>query len=161
MPASTPSESIEPAAADVETRRSAMAVLVESSAAEIAARIAGLGELPAYEDIRPAERGLVMVRGRIGGDGAPFNLGEATVARAAVRLDSGEVGFGYALGRDGEKARLIALCDALVQRADLRDRLQRSVIVPIREQIVAKQSLIDERSAATRVDFFTLVRGED
>ena len=56
-----------------------------------------------------------MVRGRIGGDGAAFNLGEATVSRAAVRLASGEVGFGYALGRDRDKARLIALCDALAQ----------------------------------------------
>ena len=56
-----------------------------------------------------------MVRGRIGGDGAPFNLGEATVSRAAVRLATGEVGFGYTLGRDREKARMIALCDALVQ----------------------------------------------
>ena len=68
---------------------------------------------------RQAESGLVMVRGRIGGDGAPFNLGEATVTRAAVRLASGEIGFGYVLGRDHEKARLIALCDALLQTRTL------------------------------------------
>ena len=54
-----------------------------------------------------------MLRGRIGGDGAPFNFGEATVSRCAVRLATGETGFGYVLGRDHEKARLIALCDAL------------------------------------------------
>ncbi len=56
-----------------------------------------------------------MLRGRIGGDGAPFNVGEATVTRAAVQLASGETGFGYVLGRDREKARLVALCDALWQ----------------------------------------------
>ena len=71
--------------------------------------------MPAHEDLREAENGLVMVRGRIGGDGAAFNLGETTVTRAAVRLATGEVGFGYTLGRDREKARMIALCDALVQ----------------------------------------------
>ena len=49
--------------------------------------------VPRYEELRTAETGLVMLRGRIGGDGAPFNLGEATVTRAAVRLASGEVGF--------------------------------------------------------------------
>ena len=69
-----------------------------------------------------------MVRGRIGGDGAPFNVGEATVTRAAVRLASGEIGFGYVLGRDHEKARLIALCDALLQtdRYRARDRKPRA-----------------------------------
>ena len=60
----------------------------------------------------------MMVRGRIGGDGAPFNLGEATVSRAAVRLATGEIGFGYALGRDRQKAQMIALCDALIQASD-------------------------------------------
>lgn len=148
-------------AADTEARRAAMSVLVESESADIASKLAALGELPACEDIRKPERGLVMVAGRIGGDGAPFNLGEASVARAAVRLDSGEVGFGYVLGRDGEKARLVAVCDALIQRADMRDRLERFVIDPIREQLASKRRLTDERTAATRVDFFTLVRGED
>ena len=75
--------------------------------------------LPAHEDLREPENGLVMVRGRIGGDGAPFNLGEATVSRAAVRLATGEVGFGYTLGRDRQKARMIALCDALIQSTEL------------------------------------------
>ena len=91
-----------------------MAVLAHSAAADIC-RPSGAIALPAHEDLREPENGLVMVRGRIGGDGAPFNLGEATVSRAAVRLSTGEVGFGYTLGRDGEKARMIALCDAMVQ----------------------------------------------
>ena len=77
-----------------------MALLVEGGTAELSELLRAIGELPLYEDIRRAESGLVMVRGRIGGDGAPFNLGEASVARAAVRLATGEVGFGYVLGRD-------------------------------------------------------------
>ena len=80
-------------------RKAAMTVLAHSDAAGIASRLDVLA-LPDHEILREPENGLVMVRGRIGGDGAPFNLGEATVARAAVRLSTGEVGFGYTLGRD-------------------------------------------------------------
>jgi len=69
-----------------------------------------------------------MVRGRIGGDGAPFNLGEATVSRAAVRLATGEVGFGYVLGRDRQKARMIALCDALVQSNEFAEAVETKVL---------------------------------
>jgi alpha-D-ribose 1-methylphosphonate 5-triphosphate synthase subunit PhnG len=102
-----------------------------------------------------------MVRGRIGGDGAPFNLAEASVSRAAVRLASGEVGFGYVLGRDSEKARLIALCDALIQNGSLRPDVEQSVIVPLRQEQVALRARQAAETAATRVDFYTLVRGEN
>ena len=80
-----------------------------------------------------------MVRGRIGGDGAPFNLGEATVSRAAVRLATGEVGFGYTLGRDREKARLIALCDALVQSDRFATRSRARCIAPLRAATLEAQ----------------------
>src|SRR5262245_20009809 len=146
-------------------RRAAMAVLADASAAEIARGIeqvcAARGALPAHEPIRPAECGLVMVQGRIGGDGAPFNVGEATVSRAAVRLHSGETGFGYALGRDHEKAQLIALCDALTQSEDWGAAIDAEVVAPIRAGVEAARKRKAEQVAATRVDFFTLVRGED
>ncbi len=140
-------------------RKAAMAVLAHASSAEIAARLGSLA-LPAYEDMRAAENGLVMVRGRIGGDGAPFNLGEATVSRAAVRLASGEVGFGYALGRDREKARMIALCDALVQSREFGAEVEAKVISPLRAALLASRNRIAAEAAATRVDFYTMVRGE-
>src|SRR5919109_1702 len=113
-------------------RKAAMTVLAHSDAADIAEHLDRLA-LPGHDMLREPENGLVMVRGRIGGDGAAFNLGEATVSRAAVRLASGEVGFGYTLGRDGEKARLIALCDALVQSREFGGLVERSVIAPLRE----------------------------
>src|SRR4051794_33186011 len=94
-----------------------MSVLAHSGAAEIAGYLDAI-TVPDHEDLRTPENGLVMLRGRTGGDGAPFNLGEATVSRAAVRLATGEVGFGYTLGRDTAKARMIALCDALIQTID-------------------------------------------
>jgi alpha-D-ribose 1-methylphosphonate 5-triphosphate synthase subunit PhnG len=140
-------------------RKATMAVLANSAAAGIAAQLATLA-LPDHEDLREAENGLVMVRGRIGGDGAPFNLGEATVSRAAVRLASGEVGFGYTLGRDREKARLIALCDALVQSAAFAGEVETKVIGPLRAVITARRARKAAETAATRVDFYTMVRGE-
>jgi len=136
-----------------------MAVLAHCGAADIAARLAAIA-VPACEDLREPENGLVMVRGRIGGDGAPFNLGEATVSRAAVRLASGEVGFGYTLGRDRQKARLIALCDALVQSNEFADAVETAVLAPLRAAIAADRDRKAAETAATRVDFYTLVRGE-
>ena len=140
-------------------RKAAMAVLAHSDAVEISGRLAAIA-LPAHEDLREPENGLVMVRGRIGGDGAPFNLGEATVSRAAVRLASGEVGFGYTLGRDGTKARMIALCDAMVQSDQFAGTVEAQVIAPLRAAMTAERSRKAEEAAATRVDFYTLVRGE-
>jgi alpha-D-ribose 1-methylphosphonate 5-triphosphate synthase subunit PhnG len=140
-------------------RRDAMAVLAEGATAEIARLMAGIGPLPTHQEIRKAESGLVMVRGRIGGDGAPFNLGEATVTRAAVRLVSGETGFAYVLGREQRKARLIAICDAMLQ-AKAAEQVLNSVVVPLEQAMLARRHKTDAETAATRVNFFTLVRGE-
>jgi alpha-D-ribose 1-methylphosphonate 5-triphosphate synthase subunit PhnG len=142
-------------------RRAAMAVLADASTAEIARGVESLGGLPAHEAVRAPECGLVMVQGRIGGDGAPFNVGEATVSRAAVRLSSGETGIGYVLGRDCEKAQLVAICDALVQSDRYREAVEAQVVAPIRARLLAARQRKAEQTAATKVDFFTLARGED
>jgi alpha-D-ribose 1-methylphosphonate 5-triphosphate synthase subunit PhnG len=140
-------------------RRDAMAVLAYADASAIAALVDPL-EAPAHHDLRAPECGLVMLRGRVGGDGAPFNLGEATISRAAVRLASGEVGFGYTLGRDTRKARLIALCDAMMQAADYAETIEARVLAPLRDHERARREEGAAETAATRVDFYTLVRGE-
>jgi alpha-D-ribose 1-methylphosphonate 5-triphosphate synthase subunit PhnG len=140
-------------------RKAAMTVLAHSDAAAIAECLGSIG-VPAHEALREPENGLVMVRGRIGGDGAPFNLGEATVSRAAVRLASGEVGFGYTLGRDLGKARMIALCDAMVQSRELADAVETNVLAPLRSAMLAGRERKSAEAAATRVDFYTMVRGE-
>lgn len=140
-------------------RKAAMQVLADAAGAEIA-RCLNAIDLPAHVDLREPENGLVMVRGRIGGDGAPFNLGEATVSRAAVQLASGEVGFGYTLGRDMAKARMIALCDAMVQSRRYADAVETSVLAPLRAVMLEKRNRKSAEAAATRVDFYTMVRGE-
>src|SRR5262245_60704728 len=145
----------------VTRRRAAMAVLVEARAEEIADRLGDLGTLPAHETVRAPETGLVMVQGRIGGDGRPFNVGEATVSRAVIRLAGGEMGFGYALGRDHAKARLVALCDALLQSPAHGPATEERVLAPLRARIAEERARVAANTAATRVDFFTLVRGDN
>jgi len=140
-------------------RKAAMAVLAHSDAAEIARCLEPIA-VPGYENLREPENGLVMLRGRIGGDGAPFNLGEATVSRAAVRLATGEVGFGYVLGRDRRKAQMIALCDALVQSNEFSEAVEENVLTPLRAAMVSERDRKAAETAATRVDFYTMVRGE-
>jgi alpha-D-ribose 1-methylphosphonate 5-triphosphate synthase subunit PhnG len=140
-------------------RKAAMAVLAHSDAAAIAGYLDTIA-VPTHENLRQPENGLVMVRGRIGGDGAPFNLGEATVSRAAVRLSTGEVGFGYTLGRDQQKACMIALCDALIQTDDHAETLEARVLAPLRAAMTSERNRRAAETAATRVDFYTLVRGE-
>jgi alpha-D-ribose 1-methylphosphonate 5-triphosphate synthase subunit PhnG len=140
-------------------RKAAMAVLAHSDAAAIADCLDAVA-LPTHENLREPENGLVMVRGRIGGDGAPFNLGEATISRAAVRLATGEVGFGYTLGRDQQKAWMIALCDALIQSADHAETVEAQVLAPLRAAMISERNRGASETAATRVDFYTMVRGE-
>jgi alpha-D-ribose 1-methylphosphonate 5-triphosphate synthase subunit PhnG len=150
-----------PGHAAITGRRGVMATLADARTSEIASGLAALGNDIAHVELRPVETGLVMLQGRMGGDGAAFNLGEATVTRATVRIPSGEVGFSYVLGRDRDKARLAALCDALWQNPSSREPLERHVLAPIKARQESERARQRALTAATRVDFFTLVRGED
>jgi alpha-D-ribose 1-methylphosphonate 5-triphosphate synthase subunit PhnG len=143
----------------VAARRAMMATLADADLRELQDGLAAIGAVEMTE-MRPAETGLVMLRGRIGGDGAAFNLGEAPVTRAAVRLATGETGFSYILGCDKEKARAAALCDALWQSPRHRDAVDRLILMPVRERCAGARLRVREEAAATRVDFFTLVRGD-
>ncbi|MEW6122732.1 MAG: phosphonate C-P lyase system protein PhnG [Pseudomonadota bacterium] len=140
-------------------RQAMMAVIAQASQPELDAVIERFAPLPRVEDLRPAEVGLCMVRGRIGGDGAAFNLGEATVTRAAVRLNA-LTGVSYLLGRAPERARAAALIDALWQDEAARPAVEQA-LAPIRVRLKAMKDAEFARTDATRVEFFTLVRGED
>lgn len=113
----------------------------------------------AHDLLRAPETGLVMLRGRMGATGAAFNLGEATVTRCAVRLVDGTQGHAYVMGRSAAHAKLAAICDALLQRD--ADGLSGTVIAPLAAKLDARQAEASSKAAATRVDFFTMVRGDD
>lgn len=141
-------------------RQRAMGLLAKASRAELQAAFDALADKPAVQPVRGPETGLVMVRGRIGGGGAPFNLGEATVSRASIRLADGTVGHGQALGTDGAKARLSAVFDALFQQPAHRAEVD-ALLSVIAARIADEDAEKARQTAATRVDFFTMVRGED
>lgn len=144
----------------VSDRRQRLALLARATRDELAAAWAALPVPPAITDIRPAEAGMIMVQGRTGGDGAPFNLGEATVSRAAVRLGETIIGLSYALGRDIAKARLAAAFDALAQTPEGSAPVA-TLLARIAARLAAERDEKARRAAATRVDFFTLVRGSN
>jgi alpha-D-ribose 1-methylphosphonate 5-triphosphate synthase subunit PhnG len=102
-----------------------------------------------------------MLRGRMGATGGAFNLGEATVTRCAVRLGDGTEGHAYVMGRNGAHARLAALCDALLQSGDTSMAISKRVIAPLEAKLQAAQLEASTKAAATKVDFFTMVRGDD
>ena len=138
-----------------------MDVLAASPGGEIATCAAALGALPEAMPVRGPEIGLVMVRGRIGGDGAPFNLGEAAVTWATVRLAGGTVGHAYALGQDRAKARLCAVLAAMWSDGARRADIEAQVMAPLAAARAQEVSRVKREAAATRVDFFTMVRGDD
>ncbi len=142
-------------------RRSMMRTLAMASAVEVARALERLQPLPALRVLRKPEVGLVMLRGRMGGDGAPFNLGEATVTRAVVRLATGETGFSYLLGRHLDKAHAAAVIDAIWQTPAGRAQVDRAVLSPLRATQADQTRRRSAEVAATKVDFFTMVRGED
>lgn len=145
----------------VAARKRAMALLARALAPEMAEPVERLWPRCEARDLKPIETGLVMLRGRIGGDGAPFNVGEATVTRAVVELPTGERGYAHVLGRDGARARLAAVVDALWQKPEARADIEATILAPIAARIAAEKAKTRAETAATRVDFFTLVRGED
>lgn len=113
-----------------------------------------------YDVLRAAEIGAVMVRGSIGGSGDTFNLGEMTITRCSVKLRAGSVGHGYIQGRDKLKAERVALLDALLQ-TPAAPQLMAQVIVPLQDYMHKSRLETAQKAAATKVEFFTLVRGED
>ena len=134
-------------------RRRWMAVLARANAEELGER---LGAVPVYRVLRGPEAGLVMVRGRTGGGGAPFNLGEMTTTRCTVRTDADFVGHAYVAGRDERLAELAALADALLQDPLRQAGLLEDVIEKLAATQQARRDAIAAKAGATRVQFFAM-----
>ena len=138
------------------SRQHWMSVLARASAEAIEAGLTRHGALPDWTLLRGPETGLVMVRGRAGGSGSPFNLGEMTVTRCTVRTETGFVGHAYIPGRDTRHAELAAVVDALMQDADHATDLETRVIAQLERQQAERSATRASKAAATRVNFFAL-----
>lgn len=139
-------------------RRHWLGVLARASLADLDSAVRRFG-VPAGERVRAPEVGMVMLRGRAGGAGDVFNLGEASVVRCAVRIGDA-LGVGYALGRERRKAELIARLDGSLQDPDRCAELRREVVAPLAAAQQERRDRQSRETASSRVDFFTLVRGE-
>ena len=145
---------------EIQDRKAWMSLLSKAPRDELDRLWTALDETHGFDWLRAPEVGGVMVRGRAGATGAPFNLGEMTVTRCALKLESGEVGHAYVQGRDKQHATRAALVDALMQtgRADV---IRTKILEPLNAHVQQVRSARAAKAAATKVDFFTMVRGED
>ncbi|EAW34168.1 phosphonate C-P lyase system protein PhnG [Lyngbya sp. PCC 8106] len=143
-------------------RQAWMATLAKASLEQLQEKMAGLEPLPQYSFLRPPEIGLTQVRGRAGGTGQIFNLGEMTLTRCVIKLHYQPIitGFGYVAGRSHLHAELAALADALMQHNNWCERVQKIVIEPLQAEAIHQQQTQQSQTASTQVNFFTLARGE-
>lgn len=140
----------------MDERAAWMRTLARAGGEEITARLGAAPPLPPHRILRGPETGLTMLRGRAGGDGQAFNLGEATVTRCTVSLADGTLGHAWRLGRDRRAAELSALLDAALQDPARRPALHAAVIAPLAEAQRAAAAAEARRAAATAVRFATL-----
>ncbi len=143
------------------SRKDWMGVLARASETDLENFWRLHGQEEDYDFLRRPEIGLVMVRGRAGGTGGRFNLGEMTVTRCAVRLGDGTVGHAYVAGRSQRHAELAAAFDALLQNPDRQEEIADTVITPLKTRYEQAREGRSKKAAATKVDFYTMVRGED
>jgi alpha-D-ribose 1-methylphosphonate 5-triphosphate synthase subunit PhnG len=148
---------------DVEKKERAwwMSILARAPQAELEKAWGDLHPKPDYDFLRRPETGLAMVRARVGGTGRQFNLGEMTVTRCTVRLANGHIGHAYAAGRSHRHAELAAVFDALLQDACSGPVILDSVIGPLEKAEADRRRARDLKTAETKVDFFTMARGDD
>ncbi|MFJ1302515.1 phosphonate C-P lyase system protein PhnG [Pseudomonadota bacterium AL_CKDN230030165-1A_HGKHYDSX7] len=138
-----------------------MRVLALADPQRLDALYDALEPIPDYRMLREPQTGMAMVRGRSGGTGEPFNLGEVTVTRCAITLDPGVMGVAYVQGRGRRHARQAAVADALMQLADWRPRIERDLLAPLAHEQAERAGRRAGAAAQSRVEFFTMVRGED
>lgn len=145
---------------DHANRKAWMGLLATADAKALQDLWQNYGCNPDHTWIRPPEVGGVMVQGRMGASGAPFNLGEMTVTRCALTLADGTVGHGYVQGRSKLQAETAAKVDALMQ-TDAAEEVHRRVLSPLQAAKHTRKMSRAAKAAATKVEFFTMVRGED
>lgn len=145
----------------VARRQRLLSVLAKAPANELLKCWNQTGLDPAVELLRGPESGLVALQGRAGGTGQPFHVGEVSVTRVTVRIGSGQVGHAMISGRDTRKAQLVAVIDALAQDPAQADLVEREIVAPLEQLGNEADAKVRRETAATRVNFFTMVRGED
>ncbi|MCD2178037.1 phosphonate C-P lyase system protein PhnG [Rhizobium sp. C1] len=160
MQTAAKTEPARPLSASDVARKHRIEHLGRATVEEMSRALDTMGGAPEAVNLRGPETGLVMIRGRMGGTGSLFNLGEATVTRATIRLANGAVGHGQRLGGDKAAARLAAILDAMGETSAHRKAVE-TFCSEVATRLEAEDAKLAAETAATRVDFFTMVRGDD
>ena len=147
------------AANEAAQRAAWMGLLARARPDALADAFARLGAMPEYRLLRQPQIGLVMARGRAGATGDAFNLGEVTATRCAVELGDGTIGHACVIGRDRDHALRAALCDALMQ-TKRAEAVRSGILEPLQQAEAAARTQQARKAAATRVEFFTMTRGD-
>ena len=137
-----------------------ISVLAKASVGELTDAWDTITNKPDYRFLRQPETGMIMVRAKTGGSGQAFNLGEMTVTRCTVKTGSGFVGCGYVMGRDHQHAAYAALFDAILQDENHRPYVLETIISQFERTQQRQKDIDSKKSAASKVDFFTMVRGD-
>jgi len=145
---------------EIKSRKAWMGIMAKTAASRVEEIWNSANYAPEYTYLRPSEIGGVMVQGRTGGTGSAFNIGEMTVTRCSVQLSDGTVGHGYVQGRSKRHAEISALVDALMQ-TKISNEVRTLIIEPLNQEIEAAHASKRAKAAATKVEFFTMTRGED
>lgn len=136
-----------------------MSLLAQADPAELATTMDAFAPPADTAWLRPAQTGLCMLRGRVGGTGPQFNFGEVTVTRCSVQVGE-RIGHAWVRGSHARHAELAAFADALMQDPEQAPQLQRQVIEPLRHSRDERREAASRKAAASKVEFFTVVRGD-
>ncbi len=145
---------------DEKNRKNALSILAKSALSNIVECWDSVDIDPVFSFLKKPEVGMVMVRAKAGGDGQQFNMGEMTVTRCVIQLDSKEIGYGYTSGRNPKKSKIIAVIDACFQVNTLNKTIENNIISPLENILMEKESKQKNKVDSSKVDFFTMVRGE-
>ena len=146
---------------NIQTKRQEYIRLLSLAPAEELETFLSGASIPSWKLLRGPESGLVMVRGRISGEGPLFNVGEVLVTRCVVALPDNTCGCGYVIGENPRHAELAALCDALWQKPEYAGLFDKNLKLKLENILRKREQQACAAAAPTKVDFFTLVRGED
>lgn len=146
---------------NTETRQLLLSVLSKSPLESINQYWKNLDISPDYSFLKKSEIGMAMVKAKAGGAGQEFNMGEMTVTRSVIMLNTKEIGYGYTAGRDKKKSVLIALIDACFQTIQWQSIIATKLLNPLMHELQTQHTRQQEKVDRTKVNFFTMVRGED
>lgn len=141
-------------------RQKNLSILAKASLVTMRKYWESIGANATFVFLKKPEVGMAMVRAQAGGGSEDFNMGEMTMTRCVVRLDSEEIGYGFVAGRSKKKSELIAIIDASWQTESLKKIIEEKIIDPLYRLQIYREQKVAEDTKTSKVNFFTMVRGE-